>query len=121
LLEHGATASAAFVLRRARSLERVRALLELSGRSTGLMYLSLLVSLPSGVVAAFLGHWWGQAWIWVSLALLIAMKAGIGAVCSRYYGGARNLAGLPYFANGTVQPPLTINLYLVIIAHRGFG
>jgi len=51
LRAHGASASAAVALRRERSLERARALLELSGRSTGLTYLSLLVSPPSSVAA----------------------------------------------------------------------
>ena len=37
LLAHGASSSAAFALRRERNLERVRALLELSANSYGVM------------------------------------------------------------------------------------
>ncbi|MEP7358314.1 MAG: hypothetical protein ABI847_13795, partial [Anaerolineales bacterium] len=70
LLAHGASASAAFALKRERSLEKVRALLELSSASIGLTYISLLVLLAAGIIAAFMGHWWGHGWIWVSLALL---------------------------------------------------
>ena len=106
LLAHGASAAAAFALRRERSLEKVRALLELSSGSYGLMYVSLLVLLAAGIIAAFMGGWWGRGWIWLSLVLLIAIIAAMGAMGSRYYGEARKLAGLPYFAQGKVQPPL---------------
>jgi hypothetical protein len=106
LLAHGASASAAFALRRERNLDKVRALLELSAGSIGVMYLSLLVLLASGIIAAFMGNWWGRGWIWVSLALLIVILVAMGAMGSRYYGEARKLAGLPYFAGRKVQPPL---------------
>ena len=48
LLAHGASASAAFALQRERNLDKVRALLELSASSIGVMYLSLLVLLAAG-------------------------------------------------------------------------
>jgi len=106
LIAHGASASAAFALRQERNLDKVRALLELSGRSISLTYISLLVLLAAGIVAAFMGNWWGRGWIWVSLGLLVVIIAAMGAMGSRYYGEARKLAGLPYFAKGKVQPPL---------------
>jgi hypothetical protein len=106
LLAHGGSASAAFALRRERNLDKVRALLELSASSIGVMYLSLLVLLAAGIVAAFMGQWWGRGWIWVSLGLLVVILAAMGAMGSRYYGEARKLAGLPYFAKGKAQPPL---------------
>jgi hypothetical protein len=118
LIAHGASASAAFALRQERNLDKVRALLELSGRSIGLTYISLLVILAAGIVAAFMGNWWGRGWIWVSLGLLVVIIAAMGAMGSRYYGEARKLAGLPYFAKGKVQPPLpaagTDELYAVL-------
>ena len=106
LLAHGASASAAFALRRERNLDKVRALLELSSGSIGVMYISLLVLLASGIIAAFMGQFWDRGWIWVSLGLLIVIIGVMGAMGSRYYGEARKLAGLPYFAKNKVQPPL---------------
>jgi len=106
LIAHGASAGAAFALRRERNLDKVRALLELSASSIGVMYLSLLVLLAAGIIAAFMGQWWGRGWIWVSLGLLVVILAAMGAMGSRYYGEARKLAGLPYFAKGKAQPPL---------------
>lgn len=104
LLAHGASSSASFALRRAQTLERVRALLELSGNSFGVMYLSLLVLLVSGIAAGVVGQWWSQAWIWVSLGLLILIVGAMAGLGSRIYGEARKAAGLPYF-EGTKQRP----------------
>lgn len=105
MLAHGASASAAFALRHERRLERVQALLELSASSYGIMYLSLLVLLVSGIAAGFLGGWWGRGWIWASLGLLIAIGVAMSVWGSRVYGGARKAAGLPYFENGKRHPP----------------
>ena len=116
MLAHGASASAAFALRRERRLERVQALLELSASSYGVMYLSLLVLLVSGIAAGFLGGWWGRGWMWgflglglpitkPSLGLLIVIGVAMSVWGSRLYGGARKAAGLPYFENGKRHPP----------------
>jgi MFS family permease len=105
LLAHGASASAAFALRHERNLDRVRALLELSANSYGVMYLSLLVLLVSGIIAGFIGQWWGWGWIWASLALLVAILLAMGGLGSRIYGKARKAVGLPYFENWKTQPP----------------
>ncbi len=106
LMAHGISAGVAFALRRERDLERVRALLTLSGGSYGVMYLSLLVLLVTGIVTGFLGRWWGQAWIWVALGLLIAIIVAMFVLGSRTYGAARKAAGLPYYEGGKTNPPL---------------
>ena len=106
LLAHGASAAVAFTLNRERNLERVCALLELSANSYGVMYLSLLVLLVSGIAAGFMGHWWGWGWIWVALGLLIAITMAMGVLGSRIYGSVRKAVGLPYFENFKLQPPL---------------
>jgi len=106
MMAHGASASAAFALRRERNIERVRALLELSANSYGLMYLSLLVLLVSGVVAGFVGQWWGWGWIWASLALLVAISMGMTVFGSNIYGKVRKAVGMPYFENWKPQPPI---------------
>lgn len=106
LLAHGASSSASFSLRHERNLERIRALLELSGSSFSVMYGSLLVLLVSGITAGVIGRWWGQAWIWVSLILLILIMGAMAGLGSRIYGGARKAAGLPYFEGTKQQPPI---------------
>lgn len=104
MMAHGVSASVAFALRRERHPERVRALLELSANSYGLLYLSLLVILVSGVSVTFLGGFWNRGWIWASLVLLIAISATMGALGGRYYGEARKAAGLPYHDRGKAFP-----------------
>jgi hypothetical protein len=106
VMAHGVSASVAFALRRERTPERVRALLELSANSYGVMYLSLLLLSVSGLLAGFVGQWWGQGWIWASLGVLIAIGAAMSVLGSRLYSGARKAAGLPYFESGKRHPPL---------------
>lgn len=111
LLAHGASMSVSYALLREKNLERIRALLELSGNSFRLMYLSLYALLISGIIAGFMGRWWGRGWIWASLALLVAIIVAMAILGGRIYGGARKAGGLPYFERGKVQPPQeTVNL-----------
>lgn len=106
LLAHGASASAAYALRRERSPERLRTLLDLSAASYRVMYPALLLLLLSGIIAGFIGRWWGTGWIWTSLVLLVAMIVLMSVFGSRFYGLARKAAGLPYFESGKTQPPV---------------
>jgi len=94
LTAHGASAVVAFRLRRERDPERVAALLELSSSSLGLMYGSFLILLASGVVAGFLGHWWGQAWIWTAIGLLFAVMFAMYPLASNFYNRVREAVGL---------------------------
>jgi uncharacterized membrane protein len=70
------------------------------------MYGSLLLLLVVGVILGFMGSWWGRAWIWVSLILLIVIIGLMVRFGSRIYGGARKLTGLPYMERGKSQPPI---------------
>jgi len=104
LLAHGASAGASFALRRENNLERIRALLMLSGSAHSLMYPSLIVIVLSGILAGFQGNWWISGWIWLSLILLIVLVVAMYAMGGMLYSAARRAAGLPYFEKGKVQP-----------------
>jgi hypothetical protein len=106
LLAHGASASVSYALRRERSPERIRTLLELSAGTYRVMYPALLLLLISGIVAGFQGRWWRYGWIWTSLALLIAIVVAMSVLGSRFYGQARKAAGMPYYEKGKTQPPV---------------
>ena len=106
LMAHGISAGVAYQLRRERNLEKIRALLELSSASYPVMYSSLGLLAVVGIVLGIMGSWWGRAWIWVSLILLIAVAALMGRFGSRIYGEARKLCGLPYMELGKSQPPI---------------
>jgi hypothetical protein len=87
------SAFVAFRLRAARTPEQVTTLMDLSGSSLTLVYVSLLVILASGVAAGFMGNWWGQPWIWLSIGLLIAIATAMYLVGTRYYVQVRHAVG----------------------------
>ena len=89
LLLHGASVSMAFALKRERDLQKIRALLNLSGTSYPLMLSTLLASIVFGIIAGFQGQWWRFGWIWISTALLIVIIALMYFLGSSTYGAAR--------------------------------
>jgi len=106
MLAHGASASAAFRLRRERDLERIRALLDLSASSGIVLYVSLLVLLGAGIAAGFMGRYWGRGWIWASLAVLIALMLAMWVSGSSYYHRVRKAVGLEYMEGSKPHPPV---------------
>jgi plastocyanin len=84
LISHGVSIGVTFQLRKERDPRRIVGLLELSGTSVRAFYASLVVLLGGGIVAGFLGHWWSQAWIWVSLGLLVLISVVMSVVASPY-------------------------------------
>lgn len=102
LLAHGASAAAAFALLRERNVDRVKVLLELSSSTLGVMYISMLVLLISGISAGFMVGAWGRGWIWTSIILLVVIFMTMGGMGSRIYGQARIAVGLP--ARGKPDP-----------------
>jgi hypothetical protein len=105
LMAHGISAGVAFRVYNERQLDRLRALLELSTASYGIMYLGLIVLLLTGIITGFAGRWWGQGWIWVSLVLLIVVTGAMTAMGTGYYTQVRKAAGSPYREGNKVQPP----------------
>lgn len=109
MLGHGASFMVAFKLRGERDLERIKALLELSSYSLGVMYGGLTLLFVAGIVAGFMGNWWGKLWIWAALGLLIAIVIAMYALGSAYYNQVRKAAGMPYFEGTKEQPPIAPN------------
>jgi hypothetical protein len=104
LTSHGFSIYMSFAIARERDLERIKVLLELSGNSFGVMYLSLMALFVLGVIAGFTGQWWGEGWIWVSIVLLLILVFAMSFMGSNLYSAARKAAGLPYFERGKPQP-----------------
>jgi hypothetical protein len=92
-LAHGTAALMAFSLRRALDANSVRALLTMSNLSAPTMYLFLVLTVFTGVGLGFVGHFWSQPWIWVSLALLIVTTLVMVRLGSRY-DAVRKVAGI---------------------------
>ena len=104
LLAHGVSAAVSFALQKERDIARVRVLLELSASSYPLMFNMMWAFLIFGIIAAFLGGWWGRGWIWASLALGFLIFVLMTAFGGIIYGSARKAAGLPYAIRGKPFP-----------------
>lgn len=91
LLAHGFSAAAALSLRADRPASENRLLLSLSQGSYNLMYGGLLLLVGTGVWMGFLGGWWGRAWLWVSIGVLLAVLIVMGALAGAY----RSARGAP--------------------------
>ena len=85
LASHGVSMAVLFLLRRERDPARIGHLLALSGSSIRPFYVSLGVLLLGGVVAAFMGDWWGYAWIWAAIVLLVGSSIVMLVVARPYY------------------------------------
>ncbi len=109
LMAHGVTIFAFFALRRERKLERICSLLEMSRSTLGIVDVSVLVLLISGVIAGFAGHYWGHAWIWLSIVLLIAIFVSMEFIGTRTMNRIRLALGLPS-TRGEKSPVQPANL-----------
>lgn len=106
LMAHGISVSVAFALRRERYLERIQALLNLSGNTIGVLHGSIFILLLSGIASGFMGHWWRHGWIWVSLGLLLAIYIYMGVAVAGYYSRVRKAVGLSYMEGAKAKPPV---------------
>ena len=93
LFAHGVSGGASLALRGPLSIES-RRLLRLSQRTSLISNPSLLVVVITGIWMAFAGRWWGQGWLWASLAVLVALLVAMGLIARPYYM-ARDAAGEP--------------------------
>ncbi len=93
VLGHGSSVAAAFRVRRERDPARISAVLETSSWGISLMYIGFLVLLASGITSAFLGSKWGEAWLWWSIGILIAVMVAMYFIAMPYYLGLRHLTG----------------------------
>jgi hypothetical protein len=74
-IAHGAPAMVGLRLRSERDPARVLALLDLARWSMGRMAgIALLVGFGAGIVAGFIGGWWGHLWIWLALGIFVVVS-----------------------------------------------
>jgi plastocyanin len=82
---HGVSMVVLFRLRKERDPRKVSDLLGLSSSSISAFYYALGVLLLGGIVAGFLGHWWGRAWIWAAIGVLVVVTIAMYAMARPYY------------------------------------
>jgi hypothetical protein len=93
LFAHGTSAAVMFKVRRECDVARIRALLDLSAGLGGAMAVTALLLFVTGLVAGFMGGWWGRGWIWVSLALFVGVSVVMSALGRPYLERVRRAAG----------------------------
>ncbi len=105
VLAHGVSTGMALQVRRERSPERLRALLELSGSTTVAFYIATFLLLLGGVAAGFDGHWWSQqAWISVALGVFLGEMVFMRAVTTPYYRRLRRVMAIEQGGGTAVGP-----------------
>jgi len=107
MLAHGASAAVMFQVRAEREPARLRALLDLTEGTGRWMAITLLLVVVFGIVAGFMGGWWRFGWIWVSLALLVALNFQMTFMGRFYFDRVRRALGIasPADVKAKVQPP----------------
>ena len=107
LAAHGASISISFKLRGEREPERIRALLDLSGAYLNAMYGALGILVLAGIVAGVMGGWFTTSlWIWLALALLLAIMVAMYYLGTAHFNELRRAVGLPYAIGSRRQPPM---------------
>jgi hypothetical protein len=104
VLAHGVSVFVAFRVRRERDPARIAALLDLSGASLALAFVGLLLLLVAGIVTGIVKGSFGQAWIWLSIAVLVVVSGAMTPLGSGYYGRLRSAAARQTGAAGSVDP-----------------
>jgi plastocyanin len=82
---HGVSMFVLFRLRKERDPQKVSDLLALSSSSITAFYYELLLLLIGGTAAGFIGHWWGKAWIWAAIGVLVLVSISMYAMARPYY------------------------------------
>ena len=85
LISHGVSMSVTFRIRSERDPKRVNELLQFSSSSLTWFYISLGVLLVGGIFGGFVGDWWGQAWIWASIMVLLITMIAMYAMARPYF------------------------------------
>ena len=94
---HGISMALIALMRRERSAERLRAMLDMSLGGLIATYAGLLVIIASGIWLGFAGDYWGQGWLWTAIAILVAIMALMMFNGVTYFSRIREAVGLqPY-------------------------
>src|SRR5437773_2919406 len=98
----------AFRLRQEPDPIRIGAILDMSLYSlspTSLMTIGFVVLLLSGIAAGFEGAYWGRAWIWASIVLLIAITGLMTPFAAVHYNKLRAAVGQKAPRDKSDTPP----------------
>ena len=106
VLAHGVSIFITLKLRGERETVRITALLDLSKYALPASDVAILVLLASGIAAGFVGDFWGQLWIWVSIGVLVSMFGYMSVRGVKHNDALRHAVGSVgfYDKKGTPKP-----------------
>lgn len=112
VLVHGASAAIAFRLRSERDPARVAALLDASRMAVNswVMIVGMLGFLATGIWLGFIGGFWGKWWLWLSIAVLVVVVAGMTPMGALKLRRARVAYGLDTGRDKEPPPPADLAL-----------
>lgn len=90
---HGVSMFVVFAARRERDRAKLATLLDVSGWSLGVAGIGLLVLLVSGIWAGIILNSFARAWIWVALALFVAIGIAMTPIGGTYLRNLRVAIG----------------------------
>jgi hypothetical protein len=103
VLAHGASAAMALRLKAEPSADGIKALVVLSTLSSQAMYPLLILVVLTGIWLGVAGTWFGRAWIWTAIVVLL-VTIGLMNAMGRQYHPLRVAAGLMRGSNRGRQP-----------------
>lgn len=107
-LAHGTSVAMAFKIRSETDFARIRAMLDLSASTVGVMFIAFLAMGLTGLVMPFILKLWNRGWIWLSIVLMVAVFLHMVFMNDRRYKHLRRMVGLPYMIGGKhfeAEPP----------------
>ena len=104
-LAHGTSVAMAFKIRKETEVERIKAMLDLSGSTIMAIFISFLLMGLSGLALPFFFQYWGKGWVWTSIALTLFIFIWMALINERAYKHLRKLVGLPYMVKNKEFPP----------------
>lgn len=105
-IAHGVSMAVGFRLKRERDPARVRMLLDLSSWSLGIApSIAFIVGVVAGIAAGIMGDWFGQAWIWISLVLLVVISGAMTPLVAIRLNAIRTAAGTQAINPFSRKPP----------------
>jgi len=103
-LAHGTSVAMAFRIRKETDFARIRAMLDLSGSTIGVMFIAFLAMGLTGLIMPFILKVWNKGWIWISIVLMIGVLLQMGFMNEKRYKTLRKLVGLPYRQGNNIFP-----------------
>ena len=119
-MAHGASAAMAFLVKKEKNPDRLRAILDLSQAAVPFAYFALMGLVIAGIVAGIMSNWYSMGWIWASIVLLVLLFFGMHGYAAAFYTPLRKALGLAYHDRQGEHPaaPPASNAEIIRLAQR---